>query len=371
MNYKKLISLSFITIFSLVLFFSGCGKSEKDVVKIGVIYPLTAEASFWGNNARNGAELAVDDFNAQGGITGKRIKIIYEDSKSTPKDAVNAANKLIFQDKVKFIVGDLASSNLLAIAPICEKNKILTVGQGSNPQIRNSGDYIFRTWPSDDLQGRAVAKFVNDKLNPKKPSIIYVNNEYGRGVFEVVGKYLSVPFNKEESYEPSLRDFKTLIQKIRKDTDVLILVSYPEELPIILKQIAEAKVGVSIVGTETFENENVKKIQVRFPMYYTVPRFSDTTSTMYKDFAGKYKSKFGKEVGVPAEPAYDAMMLILKGIKNVGYDPDKVKDYVYKVKDYQGTSGIITFDEFGDVIKPFWVKKIQAGKDSIVTEVLF
>jgi branched-chain amino acid transport system substrate-binding protein len=360
-----------IAFLTIALFISGCSRTEQEVYKIGVIYPLTGEASFWGNNARNGAELAADDFNAQGGIEGRKIQVIFEDSKSVPKDAVNAANKLIFQDKVKFIVGDLASSNLLAIAPICEENKVLTIGQGSNPKLRESGDYIFRTWPSDDLQGRAVAKFINDNLSPKNPSIIYVSNEYGRGVFDVVSNSLSVPLIKKEGYDPSLRDFKTVIQKITRDTDVLILVSYPEELPIILKQLGEAQLAISVVGTETFENENVKKIAVPYPVYYTIPRFSDTTSSVYKDFAAKYRSKFGKEVGVPADPAYDAMMLILQGIKNMGYDPTKVKDYLYRIKGYQGVSGTITFDKFGDVIKPFWVKKIQAGKESVVSEVQF
>lgn len=359
-------------VLAAVFSFSGCGDKPASY-KIGVIYPLTGEASFWGNNARNGAELAVQDFNARGGGQGYKVEVSYEDSKSVPKEAVNAANKLIFNDGAKFIVGDLASSNLLAIAPLCQQNKVVTIGQGSNPKIRDAGDYIFRTWPSDDLMGRAVAKFLNDTLLPKQPAILFVNNEYGKGLTEVVKKSLATAVSLEEGYDATTRDFRSIIQKIPRTSDALILVAYPEELPVILKQLAEARLNIPIIGTETFENENVKKISASYPnpIYYTVPRFADKDSAVYKDFIDRYKTKFGKEAGVPADPAYDAMMLILKGISAVGYDPQKVKDYLHGVKNYEGVSGIITFDEHGDVVKPYWIKKLLEGKESTVSEVQF
>jgi branched-chain amino acid transport system substrate-binding protein len=334
-------------------------------VKIGVIYPLTGDASAWGAEARNGVELAVDDFEPQDKLRGVSIRPIIEDSKSAPKDAVSAANKLIFQDKVKFIVGDLASSNLLAIAPICEENHVLTIGQGSNPKIRDAGDYIFRTWPSDDLQGKALAKFLNKELQPKAVAILFVNNEYGRGVVDVVKGELVAPLTLEESYASGTRDFRNIIQKIPATSEALLLVAYPEELPALLRQLAEAGVKIPIIGTETFENEEIKKLHLSLRLYYTVPKVADPSSAAYQQFADNYRTKYGKDPGVPADAVFDAMLLILRAIDRVGSDVEKVKAELYATKNYEGSSGTIIFDNYGDVLKGFQIKLLQNGQLSV------
>jgi branched-chain amino acid transport system substrate-binding protein len=105
-------------------------------------------------------------------------------------------------------------------------------------------------------------------------------------------------------------------------------------------------------------------------MFYTVPVFADSTSSAYKEFVQTYKNKFGKEPGVPADPVYDATMLLLKGIKEMGNDPDKVKDYLLNVRNYEGASGRISFNTDGDVIKDFNIKSLKNSKDSIITKIV-
>jgi branched-chain amino acid transport system substrate-binding protein len=351
----------------IILGIGSChwGAGRDSVTKVGVIYPLTGDAASWGQNARNGAMLALDDFNSHVGDPKQKVEVILEDSKSTPKDAVAAANKLIFQDKVRFIVGDLVSSDLLAIAPISQTNKVLTVGQGSSPKVNEAGDYIFSTWPSDDLQGQAVAKCLNETLKAANASIIYVNNEYGKGVVDVLKRFYKGSVDLEDGYDSKTRDFRNIIQKVPKTSKALVLVAYPEELPILLKQLSEANITVPVVGTETFENENVKKLNTAYPIYYTLPKFADKESDKYKQFVARYKAKYGAEPGVPADVAYDAMMLVLEGIAREGYDPEKVRSTLSGLKNYQGVSGIITFNRSGNVLKPFQIKQLQNGKESI------
>jgi branched-chain amino acid transport system substrate-binding protein len=254
---------------------------------------------------------------------------------------------------------------LLAIAPISQSNKILTVGQGSSPKVNEAGDYIFSTWPSDDLQGQAVAKCLNETLKAPNASIIYVNNEYGKGVVDILKKYYKGSVDLEEGYDSKTRDFRNIILKVSKSSKALVLIAYPEELPIILKQLGEANVSIPVVGTETFENENVKKLNTTFPIYYSLPRFADKDSEKYKQFVSRYKSKYGAEPGVPADAVYDAMMLVLEGIAKEGYDSEKVRSTLADLKDYQGVSGIITFKHAGNVLKPFQIKQLQNGKESI------
>jgi len=373
MTNLKLMTAWILT--ATVLIFSGCsrigekrGEDVKEQIEIGVVYPLTGDAAFWGNNAKNGAELAVEDFTKEN--EGKyEVSVIYEDSKSSSKDAISAVNKLIFQDDVKFIAGDLVSSNLLAIAPICQQNKIVTIGQGSNPKIKSAGDYIFRTWPSDDLQGRALAKFMVDGLKPIKPSLLFVNNEYGNGVSEVLQSSYPDEFAFIDKYDPKQKDFRNIILKIPNDSDALILIAYPEELPIILSQISEYRKNIPVIGTETFENEKIKTLKTEYTIYYTLPVFADSSSQIYKSFAKSYHDKFGKQVGVPAAPAYDGMMLLLKGIKKEGYNPDKVKKYLLGMKNYKGVSGSISFDENGDVLKDFLIKSLENGEEREIMKI--
>lgn len=352
---------------------SGCnsGSNKKDTpkeIKLGVIYPLTGDAAFWGNNAKKGVELAVEDFIKSN--KGIDIKVIYEDSKSSTKDAVNAVNKLIFQDKVKFIAGDLVSSNLLAIAPICEQNKVVAVGQGSNPKIKDAGQYIFRTWPSDDLQGRALAYFLENNLKPQNPSLIFINNEYGNGVADVISRTYSKEILFKEKYDPAQRDFRNLILKIPAKSDAIVIIGYPEELPVLLKQLSEANKMLTVIGTETFENKDIKTAKHNFQMFYTVPAFADSASNSYKIFVQSYKNKFGSEPGVPSDPVYDATMLLLLSIKEVGYDPDKVKNHLLNIHNYQGASGRISFNVDGDVIKDFIIKSLKNNKDSVYTKII-
>lgn len=344
-------------------------EKESKVCKIGVLYPITGDASYWGENARNGALLAVKNFSPQNKLKNYKVVALVEDSKSTPKDAVAAVSKLIYQDKIKFLVGDLASSNLLAILPIINRNKVLTIGQGSSPQLKKADDYLFRTFPSDDLQGAVIADFLQNflRITVKKVGIIYINNEYGEGIKNVLIHRIGTTFQVVEGYPPKTKDFRRIIPKAL-DCNVLVIVGYPEEVPILLKQLDESGFKATVVGTETFENEKIKKLSLSYSIFYSLPKFGDISDPVVKKFRENYKSTYHCRPGVPADMAYDAMMLILKGIDSEGYNPDLVRKFLTKVKNYHGASGIINFDRYGDVVKPFIINKIEKGKSKIIWE---
>ncbi len=358
-------ALSVVLILGLVLsLFTGCAKKEPDVIKIGAIYPLTGDGAFYGENAKNALLLAKQIFVGENFLKDINWELIIEDSKSNPKDAVNAANKIIFKDKVKFIIGDAMSSNFLAIAPIAEKNKVIEIGQGSNPKISDAGDYIFRTWPSDELQGKVIAKFIEKNLNAKQIGILHIANEYGSGVADVVKKEYQGEIAMIEAYPSDTRDFKDIIKKLMAlKIDCLVLIPYVDELPTLFKQLNEYGWKIPIVGSEQLNTERVvKNPYISFTVYYTYPLFGTEENTEYKKFVEKYRDVYKKQPDIPADAVYDAIMLILKAIDNVGYDVEKVKNFLYNIKNYDGASGKITFDGKGDVIKPFIVKKIEKGR---------
>lgn len=141
-----------------IMFVWGCSKIER--VKIGAILELTGEGASYGQDAKRGIDIAVTEINESGGVNGKKIEIIYEDTQAKPALAASATQKLVTQDRVPVIVGALYSSGTLSAAPIAEKSRVVLFSPGSSsPEITKAGNYIFRNWISDIYEGSDLARF--------------------------------------------------------------------------------------------------------------------------------------------------------------------------------------------------------------------
>jgi branched-chain amino acid transport system substrate-binding protein len=214
-------SATFIVVIAIfvasIVVFSGCEKKEKEI-KIGAILPLTGSAAPYGQNAQRGILLALDEINAKGGIKGIKVEVIFEDSKTDPKEAVTALQKLEQVNKIRYIIGDINSAGVLAMAPIAEHDHILLLSPGaSNPKISDAGEYIFRNWHSDALEGEVDADFAHNRLHWKKIAVLYVNASYGEGLAQVFRdkfKQLGGEIVAFEAYSQDATDMRTQINKI-------------------------------------------------------------------------------------------------------------------------------------------------------------
>jgi len=165
MKHKSSSALTIIPIlFALLMVFSfGCVKKEEKEIKIGAILPLTGDGAKYGIGAKEGIDLAITEINNAGGVLGKQLTVMYEDSKLNPSDGVSAITKMIDAQKLNIIIGDIGSSVTLAMAPIAtKKNAILLSPASSNPKITGIG--IFRVWPSDTVEGKVMAEFIKNKM---------------------------------------------------------------------------------------------------------------------------------------------------------------------------------------------------------------
>jgi len=191
MMSKRVIPLLLLALFVLV---GGCkkesGSSSTGDVVIGHVASLTGDTATFGVSAQEGIELALDEVNKTGVLGGRKIKVLKEDDRSLPDEAKTAAEKLITRDKVVALVGEIASSRSIAMAPVAQDNKIPMLSPGStNPKVTQTGDYIFRACFIDPFQGTAVATFAMspkpEGLGLKKFAILYpVNSDYGMGLRE-------------------------------------------------------------------------------------------------------------------------------------------------------------------------------------------
>src|SRR6185295_993892 len=176
MNKKTLIV--FLAIASLALFgcppkgsesgSTGTSANGGGEILVGEYGSLTGPQATFGQSTHNGIMMAVDEVNAAGGINGRKIKVLTEDDQSKQEEAANAVTKLISQQNVVAVLGEVASSASLAAGPICQANKVPMITPSStNPEVTKKGDYIFRMCFLDDYQGHTMANYVSKTLGVK------------------------------------------------------------------------------------------------------------------------------------------------------------------------------------------------------------
>ncbi len=340
-------------------------STAEEVYKIGTILPLSGDAAQYGEWGKSGISLAVDEINSKGGINGKKIEVIYEDDAAEPKKGVSAVNKLIDVDKVKVIIGPIPSTVTLAVAPICEKAKVVIMSSSSSPAITKAGDYIFRNWPSDDFEGSAMANYALKKKY-RKVAILHINNEYGLGVASVFKKEFIKQGGKvliTETYKQGSSDMRPQLIKVKKyNPDAIYLVGHAKENGHVVKQARDLNIRAQILGTVGIEGPDLVTIAgvSAEGLVYTAPSFDpDSTDPIIKAYQQAYMKKIGKKSEIFAATTYDATKIMALMIEKYGYNPDAIKHGLYKLKDYPGISGKTNFDKNGDVIKSVMFKTVQ------------
>ena len=364
-----LFGIAVVAIVLFALVFSQRKAGEREVIKIGAILPLTGDAAVYGEHAQNGFEIALEEYNAHGVCGGKRIKILYEDSQADPSKAVSAFKKLVEIDKVRFILGPLSSSEVLAIAPLANRRKVIVLTPlASAPAITEAGDYIFRNVMSDLFDGAAIATYVIKEMHKKTAGILYINNDFGVGLknsfkekFEELGGVVKV----EIPFERGEKDFRSLLLKLKRaNPDVVFLVGY-KEMAEILRQTKEMGLKFQFVSFSMFEDPDILRLagDAAEGVVYTYRAFDPKSENpVVKEFVQKYTTKYGEEPDIFAALSYDGARILFNALDRGNCDVEGVKEALYNTKDFPGVVGKTTFDHNGDVIKPIGIKIVKNGK---------
>ncbi len=376
-NIKKttsiIIGLIIFILVGLGIYYSVNKKSitpdSGEKIKIGISAPLTGEVASWGQNAVAGAELAVREINSLGGINGRLIELIIEDDKCVSVNGVNSFNKLINVDEVTAIAGPICSPVGGAALPIAQQNKVpVVIITASNPMLTKIGDYIFRIYPSDSLQGKIGADFIFNTLGKRKVAVIYVKNDWGQGIKEVFinrFKELGGEIVYEDNVLQESNDLRTQLSKVKNSgAEALYFPVYPANAISGFKQIKELGLNIPIVGGDSFGGEEVVKSEFSDGVIYTIPKINNP-----EEFIAKIKSLPGKEnlqVSIAAPLGYDAIKILAKVIQKVGTNKKLIRDELANLYYQEGVSNpIIEFDENGDLKEGKFEIKIIKDKTSI------
>ncbi len=321
-----------------------------EVVKIGVIMPLTGTLGTIGEGMRDAVILAADEVNSSGILGNKKIELVIEDTACEPAKATPVVEKMINLDKVVAVVGPTCSGESLATAPTFAVAKIPNISPSATaPKLTtDAGDYWFRDVPGDDFQGKVAADYVTNKWSAKTGAILYLQNDWGLGLqgsFDKSFKELGGTIVLTETFDLGVMDAKPQLMKIQElNPDVLFLPCFPKECAVILKQVSELGLKSKIISPDGANDPEIYKELGSAAQGFTTTIASNATG----DFLVNYKAKYGKEAGAYAGQAYDALKILAEAIAKVGTDGEKIKDYLYTV-DYDGAIGKVQFDEFGDI----------------------
>jgi branched-chain amino acid transport system substrate-binding protein len=357
----------------MCVFWLCTGPLSAADVKVGSNTPLSGKLSVYGEGFQQAMLLALEEVNAEGGIKGSPMQIVFEDNNSTAAGAVSAIQKLITVDKLPLIFGPAASSNFLAVCPIAQQNKtVLIAAESAAAEISKCGSFVFRVFPSDALQGIGVAE-LTQSLKYDQVVLTYINNDWGVGLAEIFKKKFTAAGGKildEFAHDEGKTDYRSEVLRIRKSNPKAVVnLTYIKEGAIVLKQAYENGLKVQwLMGSASKSPKLVELAgEAAEGVIGTYPTVSQETP-QYKAFKAAWEKKYpDKKIPVFGEYNYDMVKLTAKALrmaKSMG--PDDLRQAMIEAgKGYMGVTGDKTFDENGDVGAVYgrWTVKQQAIED--------
>ena len=372
---RTLLSLLLITTF----FFSfACERrggpaagGETGQIVVGYYGDLTGRTSNFGVSTRNGVLMAADEINKAGGINGRQITILSEDDEGRPEKAATVVTKLIDQDRVIALLGEVASGNTLAAAPKAQSAHVPMISPSStNPAVTQVGDYISRVCFIDPFQGEVMAKFSANTLKAKTAAIMLdFNSPYSRGLTEFFEKSFTKFGGKvvsKQSYTQGDRDYKGQLTSIRSlKPDVIYVPGYYGEVGVIAKQAKQLDIQVPLLGGDGWDAPQLWELggDALNGSYISNHYSVEDPSPAIQKFVGDFKARYNIAPDALAALGYDAMRVLADALKRAGTsEGPKLRDAINTTKNFPGVTGVITIDADRNAVKPAVVLKLQGGK---------
>lgn len=341
----------------------AAGAAAQDV-KIGAVLPMTGDAASYGTWMRNGMEIAVDQINSQWG-NGKSLTLVYEDSKSNPRDGVAAMNKLISADGVTAVMTTLTGVTK-ALIPVAEEKKIILTTSATLPGITQGTTHVFRNATNLGSEIRALAEFAGTRY--KKAAILSVNlewAEWGAKAFAEQFEAAGGEIVANVSFAPDATDTRAQLTRIRVAQPEVVLVLAYKTTGQVLKQARELGIGAQFIGTLDFELPEVIEIarEAAEGSIYTKAVFDSDNPTegVMAEYTREYETRYGKKPEVYSATMYDMLIMLANALAESENDTERARQAILSIKNFPGASGTTTFLPSGDVEKSVELKIIRDG----------
>ena len=349
---------------------AGSAVLAQDKIKIGEFGSLTGGNASFGISQNNGVQMALEEVNSSGGVLGKKIDLTVEDNQTKQGQTTTIVKKLISEDHVVALIGEVASSKTLEAAPIAQASKIpLLATAATNPAVTQTGDYVFRVCFTDDFQAVVIARFVLETLQKKKVAFMTdVKQDYSVGLTKIAKEYLEKnggEIVKEQSYSSDDKDFRAQLTAIKAaNPDVIIITGYYPEAALIAKQGRQFGIKAVLAGGDGWDGSSLIPVggSAVEGAYFSDHFAVSDTSPLVQNFVGAYKKKYNTAPDAFAALGYDAFKLLVDAIKRAGgTDPEKLRDAIANTKDFPGVSGKITINPERNATKSAVILTIKNG----------
>jgi branched-chain amino acid transport system substrate-binding protein len=356
------------------LFLNGCkpGGDAANEIRIGEYASLTGKEATFGISSHEGTVLAVEELNAAGGVLGKKINLLTEDNRSVAGESVNAVNKLISKDGVVAILGEVASSRSLEVAPICQSNGIPQISPSStNPKVTETGDFIFRVCFIDPFQGTVMANFARNTLKAQRVAIFTdAKSDYSKGL----ARFFEEGFTKAGGeivarldFNGGDKDFRGQLTAIKAaNPEAVFVPGYYTEAALICRQAKEVQLNVPLFGGDGWESGKLIEIggDAVEGTYFSTHYAPDVGTPKSKAFVDAYQKRFGgKAPDAMAALGYDSAMILADAMKRANSTDGKaVRDALAATKEFEAVTGKISMNAKRDAEKPAVILQVKGGK---------
>lgn len=337
-------------------------------IKMAVVIPATGPVTQYGDMVKEGVMTAIELTNAAGGINGKKLELVPVDDACEPKQGPVAANRVV-NAKIGYVVGPTCSGAAIAAAPIYNNEGVVVVTPSATSPALTEGknfQFIFRTIGRDDQQGPAAAKFIAEKVKPKKVAVLHDKQSYGQGIAASVRddlKKAGVNVALFEGINAGDNDYSAVITKLKSaGIDFVYYGGYHPEMGLLLRQSAEQGLKTRFMGPEGVGNPEVNSI--------AGPAVEGMLLTLPADFSANpknaaivkaFKDKKRDPSGAFQLSSYAAAQVLIESIKAVGDNPAKVAEHLHKTS-FETPVGTVAWDKKGD-LKSFEFQIYQWHKD--------
>jgi branched-chain amino acid transport system substrate-binding protein len=345
-----------------------------DVILLGHIGSMTGNEATFGDSSDKGIRLALDEVNAAGGVKGKRLDVKTYDDQGKPEEASVAATRLIVQDKVTVLLGEVASSRSLAMAPIADSKGVPMVTPSStNPKVTvdDAGKvhpFVFRVCFIDPFQGTVMAKFATGKGIKKVAVLRDIKNAYSVGLadfFLSKFKELGGTIVDDQSYKAGDPDFKAQLTAIRaKSPDAIYIPGYYTDVALIARQARELGMKQPMMGGDGWDSAKLYEIggKALDGCYFSNHYSPDDPAPRIQEFVKKYRDRYGVVPDSLAAQAYDAARISADAMGRArDLSGAAIRDALAATKDYPAVTGVISIDANHDAVKPAVVLEIRNG----------
>jgi branched-chain amino acid transport system substrate-binding protein len=348
-------------------------------VRIGAFMSLTGDTGQYGISASNGVTLAVEEANAKGGVGGRRVELVLQDTRSDTGETVRVVERLVNEVRVHALLGEIVSSRSLAAAPVAQRTGVpMLTPSSTSPEITAVGDYVFRSCYADPFQGAAIARFAAQSLKARRGALLLDREQaysiqLAQSIHEAfVGQ--GGEMVAEEIYQAGAADFSPQLLEINlARPDVIFVPGYYLEAGLLARQARELGIATPLVGGDGWDSPRL--FEIGGPAlegdYFSSHYSADDPDPLVRKFVEDYRRLFNTTPDAFAATAYDATRILLDAVsRSASLEHPAIRDALAQTRDFPGVTGSVTFDSARNAVKQVSIIRIgQNGQLNFVERV--